>query len=723
MNKGLLNTIGVLNLIFGILFTLTILGSIIGIPLIVSGAIYLNYASLNDSELIKKRSTIKTWSIVFIFTNIISAILSFLFLVDMEKYEKGSDYDPSTLRLNFLLNLGMGLILLSGIIVANTSWNSILDYVKVIILLLFGVIFIFLSYILGKRKNLKYTSNSYWFIGFILISLSIYSVGYFGLLGEYFSLNGDGRNLFIAILSLVSTIILFLAYRKFNTKFFSRLAYIGFFITIIYLISHFVDSMELFSIIFLGVLTLINLFVRGKSDIIREGRICANIVTYFWFLIIFILNIVTSDTLLMLINNVIYIANLITISLIDKYKANNVFIIIIIPILVLLYCYKFLSFDIAVISSSIAIFAYFIGTYIFKKEAYIFIPGLIISNILLFVNYIISYFSCYTFLPVITSCLLIGIFIPLTFVKDYEKKYLGELIIQPIKALLLCIAACFLIASTQYKIGFMSYIVVWSNVMLIFSILNKNKILKNVYFIISYFLLFLTIIPINMNIFFRINSVIMWILGFVIPTLFDKENWLNKANYVFYFFSLVSLFTLFSYINFSVQLALLNIIIFALCAYIFKSSKPKCFTALIFILLPYYSLINILDINTSILHILRFIPYIFYTYLFTNTITKKYSTLNLILEITISLLVFIILIFEGSIEVTVFVGIISILMIILDALFKYNSLFIVGLTTLILNILFNLITYWSVIPVWIYLLIGGVILITIITVQEVRKNK
>lgn len=83
MNKGLLNTIGVLNLIFGILFTLTILGSIIGIPLIVSGAIYLNYASLNDSELIKKRSTIKTWSIVFIFTNIISAILSFLFLVDM----------------------------------------------------------------------------------------------------------------------------------------------------------------------------------------------------------------------------------------------------------------------------------------------------------------------------------------------------------------------------------------------------------------------------------------------------------------------------------------------------------------------------------------------------------------------------------------------------------------------------------------------------------------
>ena len=73
MNKTLLKTIGILNLIFGIILTLTIIGCIIGIPLIVSGAIFLDYSSLDESKLLEKKDAIKVWSIVFIFINIISS--------------------------------------------------------------------------------------------------------------------------------------------------------------------------------------------------------------------------------------------------------------------------------------------------------------------------------------------------------------------------------------------------------------------------------------------------------------------------------------------------------------------------------------------------------------------------------------------------------------------------------------------------------------------------
>lgn len=722
MNRNLLRTIGILNIVFGIIFAFTIIGSIIGIPLIVSGALYLEYASLSDNELITKRNSIKVWSIIFIFINIASAILSFLSLNDMDKYIQKNNYDPSAFKLNFLLNLGMALILLAGIIVASTSWDSILNYIKTILLFVFGIIFIFLSFILSKRKSLKYTSSAYWFIGCVIIAIGFYSCGYFEVFGSYFSLHGLGRNLFISVISIISTLIFYLSYRKFNSKFFLFTSFISLFISILYLISNFINDIQIFSIIFISLLTIFNLLSSKKNELLKYFEIFCYIITCIYFGFIFILNIVASDILLMLINNVIYILNLFILSFKTKLKGTNIFIIIILPILILLYCYKFLPFNMAIMCSSVAILVFYGLSYIFKNKSYIFISWLIISNILLFINYIISYFSDYFYFPLIISIMLILIYIPLIFTKDYMNKYLGEIIVQPFKALLLCISSSFLLANCGWSFGFMSYIVIFANVLFIFSLINKNKILRNIYFILSYSLLFLCLIPINVSVIFRINIVVMWIIGFLMVYLFDKSNWLNQVNYIFYIFSLITLFSLFKYLSFSVQLSLLNILICALLAYIFRNNKLKCFTALLFILLPYYSLINILDINSSVLHILRFAPYILYIYLFTYTITRKYNTLNMILEIIVSLLVFIILIFEGSIEVSVFVLICSIIMIVYDALFKHTSLFINGLVSLILNILVNIIEYWSIIPIWIYLLVGGVTLITIITIQELRKN-
>ncbi len=723
MNRNLLRTIGIINIIFGIIFTLTIIGSIIGIPLIVSGALYLEYASLDDGVLIAKRNSIKAWSIIFIFINFISAILSFLALNDIDKYIKKDDYDPSSFRLNFLLNLGMSLILLSGIILASTSWNSILDYVKTILLFLFGIIFIFLSFLLSKRKSLKYTSNTYWFIGCIIIAISFYSCGYFEIFGSYFSLNGLGRNLFISIISLISTIIFFLSHRKFNSKFLLVTSFISFFVTLSYLISYFTNNIQVFSIIFMLVLTIFNIINVNTKDSKKYFMNLCNIITCIYFIFIFILNIATSDTILMLINNILYVSNLFILSFKTKLKRFNIFIIIALPILILLYCYKFLSFNVAIISSSIAILLFYGISYIFKSKNYILVSGIIISNILLFINYIISYFSDYFYFPLIISIMLILIYIPLIFINNYMNKYLGEIIVQPIKALLLCISSSFLLINCGWSFGFMSYIVVCANILFIFSLINRNSILRNIYFILSYSLLFMCLIPININIVFRINIVVMWILGYLIITMFDKNNWLGPVNYIFYLFSLITLFSLFKYLSFSIQLSLLNILIYLFLAYLFRNNRFKCFTALVFLLLPYYSLINILDISSSVLHILRFAPYILYIYLFTYTITRKYNTLNIILEIVVSLLVFIILVFEGSIEVSIFVLICSIIMIIYDALFKHISLFINGLVALILNILINIFKYWSVIPAWLYLLVGGIALITIITIQELRKNK
>ena len=127
MKKSLLKTVGILNIILGSLFIITIIGSLFGVPLIVSGILYLDYSSLSDEQLLSKRSSIRTWSIIFIFLNIISSILSFIVLGEIEKND--SKNENSNFRANFLLNLGMILILISGFMFASSSFMVFRVYV------------------------------------------------------------------------------------------------------------------------------------------------------------------------------------------------------------------------------------------------------------------------------------------------------------------------------------------------------------------------------------------------------------------------------------------------------------------------------------------------------------------------------------------------------------------------------------------------------------------
>lgn len=716
MKKNLLRTIGILNIIIGSLFILTIIGSLFGVPLIVSGILYLDYSSLNDEQLLSKRSSIRTWSIVFIFLNIISSILSFVVLGEIEKND--SKNENSNFRANFLLNLGMILILISGFMFASSSWGLIEDYIKSIILLLFGFIFIILSYMLSKKRELLYTSNSYFVIGCALIIACFYSCGYFSLFGDYFSLFGNGNKLFVAAVFFLSTLVLAISYKKFNNKFFLYTSFLTAFASFISLIINFVDNLDIFSIIFVSMLLILNLFNINKF---KDFSYFCYIFSFIYFAFIFIENIISSNDILVLICNIVYILNLLILLFKTKKISCKIFMFITIPCLIFLYCYKQLPFNIAIISSSISIIIFYIFAYISKQKNSMFVPCLIITNCLLFVNSFISYFSDYCVIPVIICLLNVLISISVTFIKDYERKFLGELILQPVFIILLCSSTSFMLCNFT-NLSFLSHIVIWSNIFLIVSVTIKNKTLKNTYFIFSYFLLLWCIIPINLNMLFRLNIIIMWTLGFLIVSIFDKDNWLKPVSFVFYLFGLISLYSMFNYITFNIQLALLAMIVFILISYIFRNNKLKLFTALMFVLLPYYNLINILDINSSVLHILRFVPYLFYTYIFTHVVTNKYKSFNTFLEIFIPLLVFIILIPEGSITVTIVVGIMSILMIVLDTIFGHNTLFIVGLIALILNIVFNLVKYWSVIPVWLYLLIGGLTIIFIITFQQVKKN-
>ena len=84
MNKTLLNIAGIISLIFGIICTITIIGAIVGIPMIIGGNKLRELSNMDDSEIYKNKNTLIIWMVVFLFINQISAVLILIYYIMLE---------------------------------------------------------------------------------------------------------------------------------------------------------------------------------------------------------------------------------------------------------------------------------------------------------------------------------------------------------------------------------------------------------------------------------------------------------------------------------------------------------------------------------------------------------------------------------------------------------------------------------------------------------------
>ncbi len=84
MDKILLKISGILALVVGILYCLTIVGAIIGVPLIIGGIKVKDYADMSDEELLKNKDSLLVWSIVFLIFCTISGILAIIYYLNLD---------------------------------------------------------------------------------------------------------------------------------------------------------------------------------------------------------------------------------------------------------------------------------------------------------------------------------------------------------------------------------------------------------------------------------------------------------------------------------------------------------------------------------------------------------------------------------------------------------------------------------------------------------------
>jgi phosphate/sulfate permease len=110
MEKSLLKISGIIATVLGIIYSVTIIGAIVGIPLIIGGSKMMGYANLSDSELNEKKDSILGWSIFFFFFTVIGGVLGLVFYLTMDSNiftAKKSNYIDELKKLDELRKQGI----------------------------------------------------------------------------------------------------------------------------------------------------------------------------------------------------------------------------------------------------------------------------------------------------------------------------------------------------------------------------------------------------------------------------------------------------------------------------------------------------------------------------------------------------------------------------------------------------------------------------------------
>ena len=80
-DKTLLKVSGIVAMVCGGLYCLTIIGALIGIPLLIGGSRMIDFSKMSDSELEKYKTHLLVWSIIFIIFALPAGILSIIYYV------------------------------------------------------------------------------------------------------------------------------------------------------------------------------------------------------------------------------------------------------------------------------------------------------------------------------------------------------------------------------------------------------------------------------------------------------------------------------------------------------------------------------------------------------------------------------------------------------------------------------------------------------------------
>ena len=336
---------GIFNLIAGVMWIIagTIQNNVtlaIGSFVVVTGIIFIMYSKLPIQEVVAKRGTILTLAIFLYPLNIVSAIILSvehdLIRRDYARYKQLNNIQDNEIetqkvqvakevkRVDGLLKIGVTMITIAGIMIVTTSWQTITDVVKLILLVIIGLVFFGFSKFNEIKLKIRNITIAYWLLSMISFLLGVFLVGYGEMLGNWFSFNGDGEDVFMASFMLIIAAISYFTYRKFSLKSFVYISYVAITISTLCILRQLGQEPKICVLIIALILLIINILPKSEKNEIKIVKNFSMVITY--ILTTFVLVELTDikDDVIIFANFIIQIASLIALGIREKSEIVKV---------------------------------------------------------------------------------------------------------------------------------------------------------------------------------------------------------------------------------------------------------------------------------------------------------------------------------------------------------------------------------------------------------------
>lgn len=113
-----------------------------------------------------------------------------------------------------ILITGAVLIVLAAIVFLMSTWNTVSNIIKTVVLVLLIGVFLGASKIAKERFKLEKASNTFFYLAMAYIPICLISCSIFELFGHYLSIYGDGKYTYLAMSMVLTSGIYYLNYKN-----------------------------------------------------------------------------------------------------------------------------------------------------------------------------------------------------------------------------------------------------------------------------------------------------------------------------------------------------------------------------------------------------------------------------------------------------------------------------------------------------------------------------
>ena len=173
-------------------------------------------------------------------------------------------------NITWLLNIGVIFLLIGGLFVATSNWESMTSFMKSGSIAIVALLFYGIAFLTKKVLKIEKTAFAFSVLGSLFLPIFILSLGWFGLLGSYLSITGEGRYLLGMLGSMLPVIVYYLFAKGLASRLFVWFTFVSVSLGMAFLLASFhleIDFFYLGMMIFNAITIFVYHQLKNKKSI------------------------------------------------------------------------------------------------------------------------------------------------------------------------------------------------------------------------------------------------------------------------------------------------------------------------------------------------------------------------------------------------------------------------------------------------------------------------